>query len=131
MSPDRKRKSSVILTIFAVFVLAAGLAAVFPGCDLFMFHLADALGDWQLYFDWNYLDPGDTTITYDADGTFATGDASTGTWSLSGRTITFQYTMSPRPRYIGTMSDDKQRMDGTMNNTEDPSKSGTWYALKK
>jgi hypothetical protein len=29
------------------------------------------------------------------------------------------------------MSDDKQRMDGTMNNTEDPSKSGTWYALKK
>lgn len=120
MSPDRKRKGSVILTIFAVFALAAGLAAVFPGCDLFMFHLADALGDWQLYFDWNYLDPGDTTITYDADGTFATGDASTGTWSLSGRTITFQYTMSPRPRYIGTMS-----------NTEDPSKSGTWYALKK
>lgn len=58
------------------------------------------LGDWIINYDWGCTGfPGNTTITFNSDNTFTTGQAESGTWSQVNNEIVFTFTTTAQ--YIG------------------------------
>lgn len=81
----------------------------------------DALGIWKLSSGWSKAV---SSIEFKTDGTFVTGDASSGTWTLDGDGLKFTFTDGTY--YIGNINGDM--MDGTM---KDPAgATGTWDAQR-
>jgi hypothetical protein len=57
------------------------------------------LGEWILNFDWGCTgSPGVTTITFNSDNTFTTGDDGSGTWSQINNEIEFTFTTTTQYR---------------------------------
>jgi len=85
---------------------------------------ATVLGVWDLYYDWGCVGiQGLTWIEFFDDGTFTTGQGSSGTWTQLGDQVEFVFVPSGTT-YTGTINGDY--MSGTMHN---PSGStGCWEA---
>ena len=69
------------------------------------------VSDWNLSYDWGCIgSPGTTTITFNPDGTFATGDGGLGSWTQYGPVIQWVYSIGTT--YDGTLTNNS--MEGTM-----------------
>lgn len=84
-------------------------------------------GTWTLNFDWGcggtYLH---TTLTLNANGTFATGDGGAGTWNSHDGQILFQYNNTLHTTYGGAVVDSAMvGISSTFGGFN-----GCWYAVK-
>lgn len=82
--------------------------------------MANIIGTWDYYYDWgNYGNYAKTSITFDNNGTFTTGQGSSGNWTLLDGSIVFIYPNGCT--YSGNVCG--YAMVGTMNSL------GCWYAV--
>lgn len=86
------------------------------------------IGQWDFTYKWSNGDPGTQTIEFMQDRTFEIAGMKLGTWSLSGRKITFTANIVTEVIYTGAVNSDGTLMSGTMSNSF--GNTGTWSAVR-
>jgi hypothetical protein len=83
-------------------------------------------GSWTLHFSWGCTGGyGQTSLTFNANGTFATGDGFHGQWSVVGGNVQFVYEPTPSAVYSGNVTG--AAMVGMQTNFHTGG-AGCWYA---
>ncbi|MCE1194947.1 hypothetical protein LWX53_00395 [bacterium] len=117
------------LALFAAVLLSMGL--LLSGCDLIFGLIFTLPGDWSMDYTWSGHSTGNTVVSFNANGTFNTGEGQYGTWKQTGLDISFTYTgpSGANAQYSGKIDFGGQTMEGTMVDPDVPTY-GTWIAVK-
>jgi len=83
-------------------------------------------GNWTLYYSWGCSGSyNSTSLTFNTNGTFKTGDGYSGQWASVGGNVQFVFEPTPSAVYSGTVTGGA--MSGMMTNFH-LGESGCWHA---